>query len=247
MKLLLISDVHASIDALNAVWAQESDADAIMCAGDIIDWGFHPHEVIAFMKEHNVICVHGNHDLEILEHIDAGHHEEKGKETNFATYIINQLTEDDVAWLRALPETQIAEFDGITYCMRHAIDPRERENAVRELLGQYRSIPAFSELWQKFVGSSDQPMRRLLLGHSHNCYTLQAAKNEMYINPGSVHYRLGPNAWTTGADYITVTDGVPTMKHVDYPTAHLKKMLEQSNFRDDVRRTATPFNSSVVD
>ena len=99
MKLLLISDVHASIDALRAVWAAESDADAIMCAGDIIDWGFHPHEVIAFMKEHNVICVHGNHDLEILEHLDAGHREEPGKETNFATYSINQLTEEDIAWL----------------------------------------------------------------------------------------------------------------------------------------------------
>ena len=33
MKLLLISDVHASIDALQAVWRAESDADAIMCAG----------------------------------------------------------------------------------------------------------------------------------------------------------------------------------------------------------------------
>ena len=100
MKLLLISDVHASIDALDAVWNAESDADAIMCAGDIIDWGFHPHEVIAWMREHNVICVYGNHDLEILEHLDAGHREEKGKETNFATYSINQLTEDDIAKLR---------------------------------------------------------------------------------------------------------------------------------------------------
>jgi hypothetical protein len=123
----------------------------------------------------------------------------------------------------------------------------QRENAVRELLGEYRTIPAFSELWNRFVGNEEQPVRRLLLGHSHNCYTLQAAKNEMYINPGSIHYRLGPNCRTTGADYITVTDGVPTLKHVDYPTAHLRKLLEQSNFRDDVKRTATYFNQSVVD
>ena len=39
MKVLIISDIHANMDALNAVWARESDADAILCAGDVVDWG----------------------------------------------------------------------------------------------------------------------------------------------------------------------------------------------------------------
>ena len=65
MKMLVISDIHANVDSLHAVWERESDADVILCAGDITDWGFHPHEVIAWLREHNAICVHGNHDLHI--------------------------------------------------------------------------------------------------------------------------------------------------------------------------------------
>lgn len=247
MKILVISDIHGSIDALQAVWAQESDADAILCAGDIVDWGFHPHEVISWLREHRAICVHGNHDLEVLERYDSADREPLGEETNFADYTANRLTQQDVAWLRALPETQIVELDGITYCMRHAVEVREQENTIREYLGTYCAIPSFAKLWQRFVGNSNQSVRRLLLGHSHNCYTLQAAKNEMYLNPGSVHYRLGANAWTTGADYITITNGIPIMKHVDYPTAHLRQLLADSHFREDVVRTATPFNASVLD
>ena len=247
MKILVISDIHANIESLHAVWEKESDSDVILCAGDVLDWGWNPHEVIGWLKEHNAITVHGNHDLWILCLYDSGRREEVGKETNYSSHCVNQLTEEDVAWLRALPETQIVTLDGITYCMRHAVDVNENEDAIHVMIGEHRIIPAFNELWMRFVGSNDQPMRRLLLGHSHNCFTMQARVNEMYLNPGSLHYRLGHNAGTHGADYITITDGIPQMKHVDYPTAHLRARIQASNFTEDIKRPAMVYAGSEVD
>ena len=113
MKILLISDLHANIDALNAVWARENDADVVLCAGDIVDWGWNPHEVIAWLKEKNAICICGNHDLETLKLYDSGVREELGKETTYASHCVNQLTDEDVAFLRALPETRVLDFDGV--------------------------------------------------------------------------------------------------------------------------------------
>ena len=50
-----------------------------------------------------------------------------------------------------------------------------------------------------------------------------------------------------GADYITITDGIPVMKHVDYPTAHLREMIRNSNFPQDIQIPALVYSGSAVD
>jgi putative phosphoesterase len=64
MKIGLISDVHGDPLALAGAWAhlKTLGADAILCAGDVVGYGPRPDEVVAFLKEHQVPCVRGNHD-----------------------------------------------------------------------------------------------------------------------------------------------------------------------------------------
>ncbi len=247
MKILLISDLHANIDALNAVWAKESDADMVLCAGDIVDWGFYPHQTIAWLKERDAVVIFGNHDKELLELYDSGVREEKGRETRYLSYCVNSVTEEDVAWLRALPEIVTLTLDGITYCMKHSVVFREHQSSVRKMLNESRALPAFGELWQAWVGSGDQPEKRIILGHSHIAYLLRALPGEMYMNPGSTHYRKGPDSVAKGADYITITDGIPVLKHVDYPTAHLIDRIKNSNFSEEIKRPALIYSASHVD
>jgi predicted phosphodiesterase len=247
MKLLLISDLHANIDALNAVWAKESDSDVVLCVGDVVDWGFYPHETIAWLKERNAVVVYGNHDHEFLKQYDSGVREPVGEETTYMSHCINHTTEEDVAWLRALPEIAVVEYDGITYCLKHSIVLHERKSSIQQILGEYRSIPAFRELWMQLVGSDDQKEKRIVIGHSHICFMLRAYANEMYINLGSTHYRKGPDSVEKGADYITITDGIPVMKHVDYPTAHLREKIRKSNFPQNIQTPALVYAGSAVD
>ena len=46
MKVLVVSDVHANIAALNTILEKEADYDILCCAGDYTDYGIYPAEVI---------------------------------------------------------------------------------------------------------------------------------------------------------------------------------------------------------
>lgn len=39
MKVLVVSDVHANIAALNTILEKEADYDILCCAGDYTDYG----------------------------------------------------------------------------------------------------------------------------------------------------------------------------------------------------------------
>jgi len=43
MKTLVISDVHANLDALNAVLESAGEIDAVLCLGDIVGYGPDPN------------------------------------------------------------------------------------------------------------------------------------------------------------------------------------------------------------
>jgi len=42
MKVLVVSDVHANIAALNTILEKEADYDILCCAGDYTDYGIYP-------------------------------------------------------------------------------------------------------------------------------------------------------------------------------------------------------------
>lgn len=63
-RIGLLSDVHANLPALEAVLAALSKrgVERIVCCGDLVDYAPWPIEVIARLREMNVLCVQGNHD-----------------------------------------------------------------------------------------------------------------------------------------------------------------------------------------
>ena len=62
MTILVISDVHANLQALEAVLDAEQDVDAIWCLGDLVDYGPSPNECIDVLRARGVLCIAGNHD-----------------------------------------------------------------------------------------------------------------------------------------------------------------------------------------
>jgi putative phosphoesterase len=69
VKLGLISDVHGDPVALELAWAHLTvlGAEAIICAGDVVGYGPFPDRVVAFLREHRIPTVRGNHDRWALE------------------------------------------------------------------------------------------------------------------------------------------------------------------------------------
>lgn len=249
MKILLISDIHANIDALRAVEAAEGQFDLLLCAGDFVDWGFDPHEVIAWFRTQNFIAVSGNHDRYLLKLWDDGEREPVGRETCYAQHCLNRLTEEDVAFLRALPRVASVQADGFEYRMCHS--PREERQAdlLAEEMVSYRLQPLFDTLWGRLGGGEETPhnRRRMIFGHTHQSWMYQARGGGLFLNPGSIHYRKGPDAMETGADYMVIVDGVPMFRHVDYPTAHLRERIVASSFTPEIKRAALIYAGSAVD
>lgn len=71
MRVALISDLHGSEYALNAVLADiaRTGVDQIVCLGDVVTLGPRPREVLGRLAELGCICILGNHDEFML---DAG-------------------------------------------------------------------------------------------------------------------------------------------------------------------------------
>ncbi len=63
MRFLILSDIHANWEALEAVLAHaEGLYDRILCAGDLVDYGADPDAVVDWARQRAPVLVRGNHD-----------------------------------------------------------------------------------------------------------------------------------------------------------------------------------------
>lgn len=62
VRILLISDIHANLEALDAVLAAAPAHDVVWNLGDVVGYGANPNEVIEASRRLGDIFVRGNHD-----------------------------------------------------------------------------------------------------------------------------------------------------------------------------------------
>ena len=68
-KVALISDIHANLEALTAVFDdidRQGDIDAVYCLGDLVGYGPDPAQVVDLVRERCEFTLKGNHDLAIV-------------------------------------------------------------------------------------------------------------------------------------------------------------------------------------
>ena len=66
MRILVVSDIHANFTALEAVIKDAGNFDHIWCLGDVVGYGPKPNECINRLREFDLICLAGNHDLGVV-------------------------------------------------------------------------------------------------------------------------------------------------------------------------------------
>lgn len=63
-RILVCSDIHSNLNALQAVLEDAGSVDETWCLGDVVGYGPDPNECITRLKEiSNLTCLMGNHDL----------------------------------------------------------------------------------------------------------------------------------------------------------------------------------------
>ncbi|MBI4021719.1 MAG: metallophosphoesterase family protein [Candidatus Aenigmarchaeota archaeon] len=73
MAVALISDLHANIDALEAVLADidRRGIGEIRCLGDVVGYNAAPNEVVDLLRDRGIPTIQGNHDHYLLQGIPA--------------------------------------------------------------------------------------------------------------------------------------------------------------------------------
>lgn len=110
----IISDIHANIDALEAVLAdiQEFPVRGTLCLGDIVGYGPEPAACVQRVMDTCAISVFGNHEA-MLFLADQFPPEELGAAVGDPIALaFRQLSGEQISWLRNLPIS--ADLDPMT-------------------------------------------------------------------------------------------------------------------------------------
>ncbi|HWM23894.1 MAG TPA: metallophosphoesterase family protein [Chthoniobacterales bacterium] len=103
MRFAILSDLHANLEATEAVLAdaRERDCTHFICLGDVVGYNANPHECVEIVQKMGCPVVKGNHDEQAsLTESSRGFNALAEAAINWTR---EHLTNEDKAWLRELP------------------------------------------------------------------------------------------------------------------------------------------------
>lgn len=219
MKIFIISDLHANLEALSAL---PRDHDELWVLGDLVNYGPNPAEIIDFVRSQASMIIRGNHDHSV------GFDAECGCAPRFRAmaeatrdYTSSVLSAADKQFLRDLPTRACRQVDGQAFFLCHATpsDP----------LYEYR--PPDSPLWERDEETSSGA-NIVLAGHTHLQFARRLDKR-MVVNPGS----LGQSkAGDPRARYAVWQDGDMELKAYEYPVEKTVEKILALPVADEVKR-----------
>ena len=134
MRLLLLSDIHSNLEALEACLAAAPAHDLVINLGDMVGYGASPNEVIERSLGLGNIFVRGNHDKAASGAMDL-------RDFNpiaglAALWTRDQLIQKNLEWLRALPRgpIQIADLPDMQFVHGSPVDEDEYVVTLRDAI-----------------------------------------------------------------------------------------------------------------
>lgn len=102
MRYLILSDIHANLEALEAsLAAAEGRYDKVVCCGDIVGYGADPNAAVEWVRANVVALVRGNHDKASCGITNAEEFNAAARAA--ALWTREQLTLENLNYLRELP------------------------------------------------------------------------------------------------------------------------------------------------
>lgn len=205
MRLAIIADVHADVRALTDALAQigRLGCDAIVCAGDVVDYGMFPQETVELLMRSSIQCIRGNHDRWAVAgqrpHAETQSEEtverKGGRPVKLSHAAIRYLSELPESWHQTIEGVRVAVWHGSPSSDMQGVGPLHFSPAgVRGLLDAAHA-------------------NVLLVGHTHIAFTVSAGGGGLIANPGAllreasaVHTR---NAWLFGRSPANFVPGHP--------------------------------------
>ncbi len=229
MRVLILSDVHANLVALETVVAAAGEFDAVWNLGDIVGYGPKPGECIDFIVAMEpAASLIGNHDWAAIGRLQL---DEFNPVARFATYwttaqlrtehmhylesLPNRLMEDHWMLVHASPRHPIWEY---VYTAKIAEENFELFDTQVCFLGHTHVQLYISESMAKMGHPPAQPFDGM---------TLSVAEERFIVNPGSVGQPRDNNPNAAFAMYDTETMTV-TFRRVPYDVARTQRQMDEA-------------------
>jgi diadenosine tetraphosphatase ApaH/serine/threonine PP2A family protein phosphatase len=229
MRVVIVSDIHSNIVALETVLAAAGSYDALWCLGDTIGYGPAPNECLAAMIAHSTVAIGGNHDLACLGKVDLTDFNPDARRANI--WNGDQLTPEHRSWLEGLPAARPINERFVT-----------AHGSPREPVWEYLLLPE-----QALENFSLFDTQVCLIGHSHvqlgfrlrpdgSCErwlpnsgeTLELGSDDrFFINPGSVGQ---PRDQDPRAAYAVLDSEAGSIRfnRVEYDIAKTQRQMQQA-------------------
>lgn len=218
MKLLIISDIHGNLEALQAVLAERHDE--LWVLGDLVNYGPNPSEAVDLIRSEACLVVQGNHDYALGNGLDPQCSKPfREMARAMQNYTDPLLTADQKRYLRELPRTAARTIDGTRFFLCHA--------TPAEPLFQY--CPAEPERWATEIGGVEADI--VLTGHTHLPFGMNLQTRQI-VNPGSVGQ---PKHGFAMAGYAQWENGRLSLHSCPYPVQETVRKIEALAIPKEIR------------
>jgi len=196
VRILVLSDIHANLEALEACLEAAPTYDRVFNLGDVVGYGANPNEVTERSRKLGNIFVRGNHDKACAGLISL-----EGFNPIASLAVLwtqQQLAPETLEFLRALPAGPISPVEGLQCVHGSARDEDEYVLVAREayaLLAQSTALLTFfghTHIQCGFCVQKESQLGQVIVPNYQTARNTQ--KFQIYlrqdtnymINPGSV-------------------------------------------------------------
>lgn len=118
MKVAFIADIHSNLEALKVVLKEinKQNIKKIFCLGDVIGYASNPNECLEIVKEINIPCCMGNHELAVINQNALGFNVYA---TEAIEWTISKITKGNLDFIKTFPEKIEIVLDDIKILMIH--------------------------------------------------------------------------------------------------------------------------------
>jgi predicted phosphodiesterase len=179
MRFGIISDIHANIQSLQACLerCEKEKVDEIICLGDVVGYGGSPNECCELLREYCTVVLLGNHDAATVGVMPDEYYYESARRVLF--WSRKTLTEENFAWLYALPYSHQRPEQDVAFYHAHPIRPSQFHYAVRTEEAEMLTRARAGFLTHNFIG------------HSHLTTTYEYAGKKVKDITGHYQFRDG--------------------------------------------------------
>ena len=196
MRVLVISDIHSNVEALEACLSAAARYEVVVNLGDVVGYGANPNEAVKKARALGGYVVRGNHDKAAAGLMDLSDFNPIAGMA--AMWTRNQLSAENLAWLRQLPQgpIQIPELPEAQFVYGSPLDEDEylvtANDAMESLMAAPMAVTFFghSHVQGAFTSQAgeDGALRPVYasVGRAESVDWMLDEDTHYLINPGSV-------------------------------------------------------------